>query len=928
MKDQDEDSKDKVSELRRRAELAAAEKSLGISDVSALSPEKIRELIHELQVHQIELEMQNEELRRTQQELEASRDKYSDLYEFAPLGYFVLDQKGVILEANLTVSGILGIARAFLIGKPLASLVNKEDGDALYLHFRQVLETQSKQTCDVGLTKEDGSQIQVRLDTLVYVTQDRSSTRLRTVVIDITKRKHAEEALYAFENRYRQLFENVRDGILMVDFDTGKILDANKFLTDILGYSHEEFLNMHLWELSPLKDTHLNKAAFAELLQKGHILHEELPLQTRHGPNIDVDIVCNSHVVCGVTFIQCNIRDVTERKKTEEELQESEERLELAVQGADLGLWDLDVKSGKVVVNERAAQMAGYESHELDPTMSLFERLCHPEDKERVLSDLRAHMNRESPGLDEEYRILTKSGAWKWIQARGKVAERDEHGNAVRMAGTFLDITQRKKSELALRRLATAVDQAEEAIMITDLEGAIQYVNPAFEQDQEFYRNLWNTITQGKVWKGRFVNKCKDGAVYREDATISPVRDRSGNIVNFVAVKRDVTQELSLQKQLLQAQKMEAIGTLTGGIAHDFNNLLTVIMGFCELLLAEKEQDDPQYTDVQKIFHAAKNGADLVQRLLMFSRKAEPKPVPMNLNKQIVEVEKLLRRAIPKMVDVKLELSADLPEVKADPSQIEQVLMNLAINARDAMPDIGQLTLRTSIVTLDEEYCRPYVEANPGEYVLLEVSDTGHGMDKKTVGRIFEPFFTTKEIGRGTGLGLAMVYGIVKQHNGHITVYSRVGKGTTFRVYLPPVIPADTEPEVEDCGIMPAFGTETVLLVDDEDLVRELGARILTKFGYAVIQAANGREALDLFKKERSQISLVILDLIMPEMGGKQCLQKLLKIDPQVKVLIASGFSADASVKESIQRGAEGFVTKPFRIKELLLAVKRILDEG
>ena len=381
------------------------------------------------------------------------------------------------------------------------------------------------------------------------------------------------------------------------------------------------------------------------------------------------------------------------------------------------------------------------------------------------------------------------------------------------------DVTGRRRSEEAQKRLAIAVEQAEEAIAITDLEGTIQYVNPAFEkmtgyskdealgknprilksgkQDQEFYRNLWSTVTQGKVWRGRFVNRRKDGTFYREDATISPVRDRSGGIVNFVAVKRDVSQELSLQEQLLQAQKMEAIGTLAGGIAHDFNNLLTVVMGFSELLLAEKEQDHPEYADLQKIFHAARNGAELVQRLLMFSRKSEPKPVPMNLNKQIVEVEKLLRRTIPKMIDIKLELSADLPRINADPSQVEQVIMNLAVNARDAMPDKGKLTLRTDIVTLDEEYCRLHVEANPGEYVLLEISDTGHGMDKETAEHIFEPFFTTKEMGRGTGLGLAMVYGIVKQHNGHITVYSEVGKGTTFRVYLP-AIPGEVEPEVED----------------------------------------------------------------------------------------------------------------------------------
>ena len=422
-----------------------------------------------------------------------------------------------------------------------------------------------------------------------------------------------------------------------------------------------------------------------------------------------------------------------------------------------------------------------------------------------------------------------------------------------------------------------------------------------------------------------FKNKRKDGSFFEEEATISPVRDSSGNIVNYVAVKRDVTQEIQLQKQFQQAQKMEAIGTLAGGIAHDFNNLLQVMLGYSELLLAEKDRNHPEYGDLQKIFQTAKNGADLVQRLLMFSRKSEPKPVPMDMNKQIVQVEKLLRRTIPRMIDIRLDLSSDLPRINADPSQMEQVLINLAVNARDAMPDVGKLTIKTSVVTLDEEYCRIHLEATPGEEVLLEVSDTGHGMDKETLEHIFEPFFTTKEMGRGTGLGLAIVYGIVKQHNGHITVYSEVDRGTTFRVYLP-AIPTEEGPGVEESGIMPAFGTETVLLVDDEEFVRELGARMLTKQGYTVLTAASGPEAVQVYLREGERISLVILDLIMPEMGGEKCLEEILAIDPRAKILISSGATIEGRKKETVESQAKGFVSKPFQLREMLKAVRKVLD--
>ncbi len=448
MKDQDK-TKEELSELRRGAELAD-EKSLGISDVSALSPEKIRELIHELQVHQIELEMQNEELRRTQLALEALQDDYVVLYDIAPLGYFVLDQKGVILEANLTGAAILGTARGFLIGTPLASFVNEEDRDALYLHLKQVLETQSRQSCDIRLTKKDGSQVPVRLESLPLKGQDGPLSVFRTLVIDVTKRKHASEALLAAEGRYRRLFDSARDGILIVDFDTGKILDANQYLSNMLGYSHEEFLDKYLWEVSPFKDTTLNKDAFAELLEKGYIRHDDFPLETSDGRSIAVEVVSNSHLVCGVTFIQCNIRDITERKRTEEALRKNEALLKEAQRVAQIGHWELDLATGIFSWSDEIFHIFGLDPERGEVSLADYRDLIHPEYLE-LLHDSVTRASTQGTPYDIELRLVRPDGSIRWLNAKGSPI-RNVDGAIFRLFGIVQDITDRKEVETGLEK--------------------------------------------------------------------------------------------------------------------------------------------------------------------------------------------------------------------------------------------------------------------------------------------------------------------------------------------------------------------------------------------------------------------------------------------------------------------------------------------
>jgi len=397
---------------------------------------------------------------------------------------------------------------------------------------------------------------------------------------------------------------------------------------------------------------------------------------------------------------------------------------------------------------------------------------------------------------------------------------------------------------------------------------------------------------------------------------------------DITARKKAEQDRENLRSQLLQSQKMETMGTLATGIAHDFNNMLTVILGYSSFLLADKNEKDPGYKELQKIVKTSQDAADLVQKIRIFGRKAEMNLVPLDLNHQVDEVTKLLSSTLPKMIDIEIHLTKDPVIIKADPSQITQMVMNLAVNANEAMPQGGRLSIQTENIILDDDYCRVHLGAKPGPHVMLTVSDTGRGIDKGLMERIFDPFYSTKtrDYRKGTGLGLSVVQGIVQQHGGNITVESEVGKGTIFRMYFP-ALEVEIVPEYVEKKIpYPAGGTETILLVEDMDLVRELGVTILEKFGYTVLSASDGQEALDVYEKEQGNISLVILDIIMPRMDGKQCLEQLLRINPDVKVIISSGVGQYDLINEVVELGAKGVVNKPYGMRQLLAIVREALD--
>ncbi|MFH1672797.1 MAG: PAS domain S-box protein [Pseudomonadota bacterium] len=513
------------------------------------------------------------------------------------------------------------------------------------------------------------------------------------------------------------------------------------------------------------------------------------------------------------------------------------------------------------------------------------------------------------------------------------------------------EIAERKRAEEALRKserkYRALFEDSRDAINMTTREGKFIDANEStlhlfgYTREEVIGLNAWEVYVNPDD-RRRFQQEIEKSGSVRDyevkfrkkngtemDCLLSSTvrRAADGTILGYQSIIRDITEQKRLESQLIQAQKMEAIGTLAGGIAHDFNNILQGISGYAQLLLLKKETTDPDYNKLKAIERSTQSASELTKQLLTSSRKLESKLRPVDLNHEILHVAKILERTILKMISIEMHLADDLQIINADPAQLEQIMMNLGINAKDAMPDGGKLIFQTENVTLDTQYCKVF-EIKPGDYVLLSVSDTGCGMDQATVEHIFEPFYTTKERGKGTGLGLSMVYGIVKNHQGHITCYSKSNQGTIFRIYLPVLEAESEEREAESKdGKEIIGGSETILLVDDDKTLLDLGQDMLTEYGYTTITAESGEKALEIYKTEKNQIDLIILDIGMPGMGGHNCLKELLKIEPGIQVIIATGYSPNGTARELLKAGAKGYIGKPYQLKDMLKRVREILDK-
>jgi PAS domain S-box-containing protein len=514
----------------------------------------------------------------------------------------------------------------------------------------------------------------------------------------------------------------------------------------------------------------------------------------------------------------------------------------------------------------------------------------------------------------------------------------------------LLLVGERQRAEDTVRKLWRAVEQSADLVMITDREGLIEYVNPAFEaltgyspgelsgqtprilkssqQPSELYTELWQSILAGNVFRCTMVNRKKNGDVFVAEKTITPLRDGDGKITHFISNDRDITDRRRMENQLQQAQKMDAVGRLAGGVAHDFNNLLMVISSYAELMLDSLTPQHPLRHNVDEIQKASRRAADLTRQLLAFGRKQMQTLQVLNLNLLIEDFNKMLPRLIGEDIELIFVPGDKLGRVKADPVQVEQILMNLVANARDAMPEGGKLVIETASVRLDEAYVQEHAIVPPGDYVLLTVGDSGLGIEPEHMPHIFEPFYTTKEEGKGTGLGLATVYGIVKQNSGFIWVYSEPGMGTTFKIYFPRVRQTKLAPQPATVTEGCPRGCETLLLAEDEAAVRQSTREFLSMNGYVVLEAKNGTEALALARSYKGTIDLMIADVVMPQMGGAKLAAELATDRPTMRVLFVSGYAETTFQRHGTIDVTARFLQKPFSLKALARKIREVLDEG
>lgn len=760
--------------------------------------------------------------------------------------------------------------------------------------------------------------------------------------------------MWSKDENFKIIFENANDAFLIANSTDKKFVAANKNLCRMLGYTLDEIITLGVEDIHPKQDLPRVIEAFEQQVRGELSVAEALPVLRKDGSVFYADISTTQIILEGQPYALGIFRDITERLQAQAELRRSEELFRSLFENAPIGLGVVGLDDRLLRVNPALCDFLGYTEDEL--LARTVSEITHPDDRELEASNKSTFQDHTQQTFQMEKRYLHADGRILWGQLSVSTLKDDE-GNITSFLGQLEDINARKQAEDELReseaQFRMLFDQANDAIFILDLQGNFIDVNQTGHKRLGYAKEEMLATSVRELDPPEFAARVPErlekirsegkaifeSAHLRKDGTVMPV-EINARIIDFrgqkvlFSVIRDITErqvaELEkekLQAQLMQAGKMEAVGRLAGGVAHDFNNMLGAILGNAELAMMETREEDPIYDNLQEITQAARRSADLTRQLLAFARKQSISVQVMDLNARVTGMLKMVERLVGEDIRLSWKPGPDLPPVRMDPTQVDQLLINLAVNARDAIDGAGIIAIETEPVVLDEAFCRGHIGSVPGDYVELEVSDDGRGMGKEVLDQLFQPFFTTKEMGQGTGLGLAMVYGIVKQNAGFISVYSEPDEGTTFRIYLP-VARGEAETGLQAEPEKSAGGTETILIVEDERAILDIATRVLEESGYTVLAAATPGEAIDLVSGYAGPVHLVITDVIMPGMNGKDLRDQVRARLPDIKVLFMSGYTADVINQRGVLDEDIDFLQKPFSISALKEMVREVLDRA
>ena len=969
-------------------------------------------LLHELQTHQIELELQNEELRETRQELEAGKSRYADLYDFAPVGYFALNEQSIILQANLTGSAKLGVERSLLVNKLFTSHVARDSQDIFYFHRQQIFRGKESHRCEIALLKKDGTPWYALLESVPVADSDGTVKYCRTVVTDITERKRAEDALLESEALKNTVLDSLAAHIVVLDAQ-GIIVATNapwrKFAREngLPNLQNATAGDSYLSVCRAALTAGVDDAA-EHLHGIENILSGKCPLFTAeypcHSPAekrwFMMRVTKRSDQEGGIVIAHENI---TGRKQAEEALKASEERFRSVMEQANDSIYITDSSGVIKSWNRKSEELYGYTAGEV---LGKQHYILLPERKKEKhaqwLDKIIAAEGALSGVFGEEVNVC-KDGSELYVEmSLAPLPQGDELFFVV----INRDITGRKRAEETLHRAIRAYKALsdcnkavlraleEEALLCEavrivqkDCEYCFSWIGVA-EHDEgktvrpvaqagpekeylETARVTWEDNERGRGPTGTAIRTGKpviiedlmidpSFAPWRKEAVkrgyvsaaAVPLRNGAGSIGALtvyattagafngeeIALLQELADNLAygitslqmgkkqvqLESQLLQAQKLEAIGTLSGGIAHDFNNILAAIMGNTEMALQILPEYSTAHKHLEQVLKSSERASNLVKQILAFSRKSQENREPLEMKRAVTEVITMLRSTLPTSIEIRENIVSDA-WVTGSEIQMHQVLLNLCTNASHSMrKNGGVLGIELSDVNIDAGNSTAYHDFLPGDYVKLSVIDTGTGIAPEIMKRIFDPFFTTKGVGEGTGMGLSVVYGIVKSHGGDITVESEPGKGTSFHILLPKS--AGKAAEKENVKQPVPRGTERILLVDDEAIIVDIGQKMLEMLGYRVTTAKSGTEALDIFKKGPDAFDLVITDYTMPKMNGYDLAQQMMEVRPDIPLIMNTGYNEMISQEKSLSAGIREFLLKPLDLRKLGEVVRRVLD--